>query len=126
MTSPSKPHYEAWLGAHPHRSRRWLRAKAKEGFDIHHLDGDHENNDPKNLVLIEHTDHMSLHNGGTHFLGRLTTQGKLYRRAQKAYYDGLHERLREWKALPIPDEPASADPPPRGSRGWELISYAAH
>lgn len=28
---------------------------------MHHLDGDHENDAPGNLVLIEHRDHMRLH-----------------------------------------------------------------
>lgn len=41
----------------------------KAGFDIHHMDGDHDNNDPANLVLIEHTDHMRLH--GMTGLGRV-------------------------------------------------------
>ena len=71
------PHHETWLTAHPHRTRQWLRTMTKDGFDIHHLDGDHENNNPRNLMLIEHTDHMSLHNGGTHFLGRLKRKNKL-------------------------------------------------
>lgn len=33
----------------------------KEGFDVHHVDGDHGNNTPLNLVLIEAVDHMRLH-----------------------------------------------------------------
>lgn len=61
-------HY-AWLSEHPYRSEEWLKAKLVEGFDIHHLDGNHDNNDPANLVLIEHSDHMMLHGGRT--LGRL-------------------------------------------------------
>ncbi len=36
---------------------------AREGFDVHHVDGDHENNLPDNLVLIEHRDHFMLHSG---------------------------------------------------------------
>jgi hypothetical protein len=31
---------------------------------VHHLDGDHANNDTANLVLIECADHLMLHNGG--------------------------------------------------------------
>lgn len=42
-----------------------------EGFDIHHRDGDHSNNSPDNLVLIEHIDHMRLH-GMSNGLGRLS------------------------------------------------------
>lgn len=37
------------------------------GFDVHHLDGSHDNNDPKNLVLIDGADHMMLHNGSARF-----------------------------------------------------------
>ncbi len=56
-----RPHHAAWLLNHPHRTAEWLEAMTREGFDIHHLDGDHENNDPDNLVLIEIGDHMRLH-----------------------------------------------------------------
>lgn len=56
-----------WLSAHPERSSEWLIERLKDGFDIHHLDGDHENNDPSNLVLIECGDHMMLHNGKKRF-----------------------------------------------------------
>ncbi len=66
-------HY-AWLSEHPHRSEEWLKARLKDGFDVHHLDGDHKNSDPANLVLIEHADHMMLHGGRT--LGRLKPRPK--------------------------------------------------
>lgn len=35
-----------------------------EGFAVHHADGDHWNDTPSNLVLIEGTDHTRLHNAG--------------------------------------------------------------
>lgn len=54
-------HQAAWLKSHPDRSVKWLRERFKDGFDVHHLDGDHSNNDPGNLVLIDHVDHMRLH-----------------------------------------------------------------
>ncbi|MCE5181660.1 MAG: hypothetical protein LLG15_07660 [Betaproteobacteria bacterium] len=56
-----KSYHFSWLGVHPHRSEEWLKEKMAEGFDIHHLDGDHANDDPKNLVLIECLDHLRLH-----------------------------------------------------------------
>lgn len=56
-------YHHVWLTAHPHRTEQWLAEKLAEGFDIHHLDGDHSNNDPLNLVLIDGGDHMMLHNG---------------------------------------------------------------
>lgn len=31
------------------------------GFDLHHIDGDHSNNDHKNLILIETNDHFRIH-----------------------------------------------------------------
>lgn len=55
----------AWLGAHPWRTPEWFREKLRDGFDVHHLDGDHSSDDPKNLILIEHSDHMMLHGGRT-------------------------------------------------------------
>lgn len=63
-------HHQAWLEAHPHRTVEWLKARFKDGFDVHHVDGDRENNSAANLVLIEHTDHMALH-GMCRGLGRL-------------------------------------------------------
>lgn len=56
-----KPHHLAWLAGHPERAPEWLVAKLAEGFDVHHLDGDHANNEPDNVVLIDHLDHMRLH-----------------------------------------------------------------
>ncbi|MET3481518.1 hypothetical protein [Methylobacterium sp. 1973] len=54
-------YHHAWLSKHPERDAPWLEAKLREGFDVHHLDADHGNNDPSNLVLIETGDHMGLH-----------------------------------------------------------------
>lgn len=58
---PLETYHWAWLTAHPERSQEWLRAKLLDGFDIHHIDGNHENDDPANLCLLEHVDHMRLH-----------------------------------------------------------------
>lgn len=69
MSRPLKPYHLAWLSVRPNRTEAWLIAALLDGFDVHHLDGDHSNNDPANLVLIEHSDHMMLHGGRT--LGRM-------------------------------------------------------
>ena len=53
---------DAWLSKHPDRTKAWLKRKQKEGFDLHHIDEDRSNNNPDNIILIEHRDHMSLHN----------------------------------------------------------------
>ena len=62
------PHHAAWLSAHPERSAEWLAERVAEGFHVHHVDGDHDNNDQLNLVLIESGDHMMLHNGSSRLL----------------------------------------------------------
>jgi hypothetical protein len=58
---PLQPYHHAWLNSHPTRDEEWLRAKLKDGFHIHHLDGNHSNDDPLNLVLIDGVDHFRLH-----------------------------------------------------------------
>ena len=54
-------HHAAWLAAHPNRAPDWFKARLADGFDVHHIDGDPTNNDPLNLALIEHDDHMRIH-----------------------------------------------------------------
>lgn len=87
-----KPHHLAWLCSHPDRTAEWLSSALREGFDVHHIDGDHSNNKRTNLVLIECTDHMMLHNGSK--LSRLVLCGRkwgekrvvaLNEKCQKAY-----------------------------------------
>src|SRR3990167_5726450 len=56
-----EPYHFAWLSIHPERSEEWLKQKLAEGFDVHHLDGNHSNDDSRNLVLIECDDHLRLH-----------------------------------------------------------------
>lgn len=65
-------HHQVWLEAHKNRSEEWLKERLKDGFDIHHIDGNHENNDPANLVLIEHGDHMMLHGKPIGWMGRIS------------------------------------------------------
>src|SRR5579859_1990253 len=85
---PLASYHLVWLAAHPHRTADWLRERFKDGFDIHHLDGDKGNEASDNLVLIEHSDHMMLHGGRR--LGRLGPNKarrphKARRRATKAF-----------------------------------------
>lgn len=58
-----KVYHETWLRDNPNVSRQQLASWLATGFDIHHLDGNHENNAPNNLILIWGADHMMLHNG---------------------------------------------------------------
>ena len=54
-------YHKVWLRSHPERDEAWLIERLRDGFDIHHMDGNHQNNEPSNLVLIESRDHMRLH-----------------------------------------------------------------
>lgn len=53
----------AWLSVHPERTQEWLKQKLAEGFQVHHIDGDHFNDDPHNLLLVDGVDHLRLHSG---------------------------------------------------------------
>ena len=59
-----KIYHWIWLEAHPDKTAKWLAGMMRTGFDIHHLDHDHTNNEPGNLILVEHCDHFMLHSGG--------------------------------------------------------------
>lgn len=86
-----KEYHRVWLSVHPERSADWLQDRLKDGFDIHHLDGDHGNNDPLNLVLIEGADHLMLHNGSARCsrivpnLQRANQTPEALERAKQAY-----------------------------------------
>lgn len=85
--SPLDLHRQAWLDAHLDRDEKWLLRMAKEGFDVHHIDGNHDNDSPLNLVLIEHRDHFMLHSGSRPALGRVDRRAAgyaRYRAKQKA------------------------------------------
>jgi hypothetical protein len=85
-----------WLASHPERSEQWLRDRLKDGFDIHHLDGNHDNNEAQNLVLIEHTDHMALHGG--RMLGRISpVKGKRRRGDRKLNRRQIDKILTDWR-----------------------------
>lgn len=97
-----RSHHLAWLSVHPCRSPQWLAEKLAEGFDVHHADGDHSNDDPDNLVLIECVDHMRLHNRGA-LMDRLEQGRKIrlaerHERAGKAAYDAMAKR-EPWTAV---------------------------
>ncbi len=93
-------HRQAWLDAHPERDEAWLLRMAKEGFDIHHVDGDHENNAPQNLVLIEHRDHFMLHSGKRPPLGRLANLGALANARQRAKRKAIVESYHWYAEMP--------------------------
>ena len=92
-----QPYHYAWLSKHPERNTDWLRFMLKAGFDIHHLDGDHGNNAPENLVLIEHVDHMRLHGATKGFKRELETvkarrKAEFLEEGQRAYEAAVRVR----------------------------------
>ena len=54
-------HHFIWLRKYPHRTETWFQEKPDDGFHIHHQDGNHANNSPNNLLLIDGNDHFLLH-----------------------------------------------------------------
>ena len=78
-----KKYHEVWLETRSHRTKEWLEQRLQDGFDIHHLDGDHSNNRYDNLVLIDHSDHMMIHNGTTPMVLGRRTKGPTRRTLQR-------------------------------------------
>jgi hypothetical protein len=56
--SPLDSHHKAWLQAHPERTEDWLRERLADGFEVHHVDGNGDNDHPLNLALVEGRDHV--------------------------------------------------------------------
>lgn len=73
MRADMELHHLVWLSVHPERTKEWLKERLKDGFDVHHINGDHADNEPQNLVLIDCGDHMMLHSG--HRLRRVSGKG---------------------------------------------------
>ena len=61
MVKNLQTYHHAWLSKHPTRNETWLLERLADGFHVHHVDGNHDNNDPRNLILIDGKDHMILH-----------------------------------------------------------------
>lgn len=89
-----QPHQLAWLMCHPHRTVEWLKQRSKDGFDIHHLDGDPLNNAPDNLVLIETTDHICVIHGFSRQLARVPKSECGGRKKSKPRKTRAREELR--------------------------------
>lgn len=84
-----KVHHKVWLENHPNRTKEWLQERLDDGFHIHHIDDNHLNNDPKNLVLIEGVDHYASIHGYSHIAAhekivRFTYKGKGKKQLQAA------------------------------------------
>jgi len=71
-------HHKAWLSKHRKASIEFLREACAAGFDVHHIDEDHGNNDPDNLILIYSGDHALLHK-----LGMMDERGGCWEKAKE-------------------------------------------
>ena len=91
-------HHRAWLNAHPERSVEWFRARIAEGFDVHHVNGNPADNSPANLVMIEHADHMRLHDMPMFDLKRLNREqcaGRPEKRKRSQYERVYNRRTKD-------------------------------
>lgn len=107
-----KDYHEIWLSAHPERTREWLEDKLRDGFDIHHGDGNHTNNDATNLFLIECRDHMQIHGGS---ISRIFSSGEKARREAERMETGrlayeLKTPLLSWMEIGMALRPDSQQP----------------
>lgn len=63
MAKGLQSYHRVWLSCHPGRTEQWLRERMADGFHVHHADGDHTNDAPNNLILLEGLDHMLIVHG---------------------------------------------------------------
>lgn len=121
-----EPHHKAWL-SRTKVDPSFLSEALRNGFDVHHLDGDHQNNDPENLMLIYTDDHFLLHNAKK-FTGRSggvwMTQEELdnakMTKGQRAYEDRQGGKV--WKEIDIPNALGSAKfYAQRNDKPWPVI-----
>ena len=99
MRRKLREYHYVWLECHPKRDEEWLRGKMMDDFEIHHIDRDSSNNDPANLILLDHCDHFMLHSGARPISGERRHRSgphlntlKLGKRAYKLRGDGLFWR----------------------------------
>ena len=78
-----KSYHLVWLSCHPERSAVWLQERLADGFHIHHADGDHSNDSPNNLLMIEGLDHMLIVHG--HKVASIFTRENCIKRAKKRW-----------------------------------------
>ncbi len=68
-------YHKIWMEKHG-VSAEWMEQALRNGFDIHHVDGDHTNNEPGNLVMIYHGDHFQFHGGSPGLRNLVNIKGK--------------------------------------------------
>lgn len=113
----------AWLSAHPERTAEWLSARLADGFHVHHVDGDHSNDAPLNLVLIEGIDHNRIVHGWTRLkvLGHNREAGKKGGSNSRRYVGKRKAKqlARKASAARWGKKPRSKGGRPRKRKWWE-------
>jgi DNA-binding CsgD family transcriptional regulator len=61
-----KEHHIVWCAANG-------VTEVPKGYNVHHIDHDHRNNDPSNLMLMTHSEHTSHHNASRRLPVRLSS-----------------------------------------------------
>lgn len=76
----------------------------KKGYEVHHIDFNHDNNDISNLQVLTHSEHVSIHNNAKEIirdsLGRITGVVKLPKIGE--FCDGNTEVITETKESVTP------------------------
>lgn len=65
-----------------------VNGEIPDGYDVHHIDGNRQNNSIHNLMLIEHSEHMRIHNlNNKNCVGRIVKENtkELIRENNKLY-----------------------------------------
>ena len=83
----------------PHKSsvthrkiaEEYIGQQISDDFDVHHLDHDHKNNDPENLVAVPHEFHVALH--GTYYVILIDP---IYKRIGEAKIKRREDELDYW------------------------------
>ena len=83
-----------WLNSHTNRTEAWLRDRLDDGFHIHHVDGDHANNSPSNLILIDGADHLHLHGMPLRDMARRAARGPRGPQKGSKYQRAAFDELR--------------------------------
>jgi len=72
----SKAHYRTV--AFRHRDKKCYACGHDRIIEVHHLDGDHENNDPSNLIPLCPTHHKMVHSKWKHEVDELLNRKEFY------------------------------------------------
>lgn len=109
MQKQLQPYHYVWLEKHPERTEEWLRMCLKDGFHIHHVDGNHANNAPDNLILVEGHDHLHLHGMDLRGLAAQSRKIKKSRKAvaHKQKWDSLQKEIDGFRAREISERIAN-------------------